>query len=55
MSEANGQTQSKDPAPADATGVDAGSFRIVTRFFDEHQDELRYEQPRIDDRMQPTA
>jgi hypothetical protein len=46
MSEANRQTQSKDPVPAGATGADAGSFRIVTRFFDEHRDEQRYEPSR---------
>jgi hypothetical protein len=30
------QTQSKDPYGLDAPGGDAGNFRVVIRFFDEH-------------------
>jgi hypothetical protein len=40
MSEANRQTQSKDPGPAGATGADAGNFRIVIHFFGDHEVEL---------------
>jgi hypothetical protein len=39
MSEANRQTQSKDPAFAGTTGADAGSFRIVVRLVDETEAE----------------
>jgi hypothetical protein len=39
--EANRQTQSKDLARADGSPGPAGNFRIVVRFFDEREAELR--------------
>ena len=36
VSEANRQTQSKDPVFADSDTDFEGNFRIVIRFFDEH-------------------
>ena len=39
-SEANRQTQSKDPAPAEGATGNAGNFRIVIRFHDEQGVEL---------------
>ncbi len=41
MSEANRQTQSKDPVPADSATSHPRNFRIVVRFFDERESELR--------------
>jgi hypothetical protein len=38
-SEANRQTQSKDPYRAEADGFKAGNFRVVVRFFDNHETE----------------
>jgi hypothetical protein len=38
-SEANRQTQSKDPYRAEAAGCKAGNFRIIIRFFDEQETE----------------
>jgi hypothetical protein len=40
-SEANRQTQSKDPYRAEAAGCKAGNFRIIIRFFDEQETEHR--------------
>ena len=40
-SEAN-QTQSKDPFNRDSTRGGEGSFRVVVRFFDEHEAELSH-------------
>jgi hypothetical protein len=42
-SEANRQTQSKDPVPADIRTGAARNFRIVIRFFDEHEAERHHE------------
>jgi len=42
-SEANCQTQSKDPVPAATSTGAAGNFRIVIRFFDEHEAECHHE------------
>jgi len=39
MSEANHQTESKDPVPAGSATSDVRSFRIVIRFFDENDAE----------------
>jgi hypothetical protein len=39
MSAANRQTQSKDPYYLSPTGGDAGNFRIIVRFFDDHETE----------------
>jgi hypothetical protein len=36
-SEANRQTESKDPASADVITGNARNFRIVVRFFDDHE------------------
>jgi hypothetical protein len=41
MSEANRQTESNDPVPAGSGTAAARSFRIVVRFFDERESELR--------------
>jgi hypothetical protein len=39
MSEANRQTQSKDPVRADNSAGNERNFRIVIRFFDEYEAE----------------
>ena len=55
-SEASRQTEPKDPVfPEGATGT-TGNFRVVVRFFDDHDAEcLARSEPRSGKRMQPTA
>ncbi len=40
-SEANRQTESKDPYDPDTSRSTEANFRVVVRFFDEHEAELR--------------
>ena len=53
VSNANRQTQSKDPYHADAAADVTGNFRVEIRFYDE-SGSFRI-QPRIGERMQPRA
>ena len=39
VSEADSQTQSKDRYGLETRGSDAGNFRVVVRFFDDHETE----------------
>jgi len=41
MSEANRQTESKDPVPAGRTTGDARNFCTIIRFFDENEPNAR--------------